>query len=57
MVSKLMEKTVTCPWDMCKFNNDEGICSKTSIVLEVLIQDDDIEGLQCASFEKRGGQR
>jgi len=46
-----MDKTVTCPWDLCKFNN-EGICSKTSIVLEILIQDDDIEGLQCASFEK-----
>lgn len=43
---------ITCPRDMCKFNND-GTCSKTSIVLKNYILDDDLEAMTCESFKEK----
>lgn len=43
-------KTVSCPWDKCKFNK-EGICKCKSIELKLYIPDDHHEGLVCGSFQ------
>lgn len=43
------EKTIKCPWDKCRHNED-GRCSKNGIVeLKLLVIDDHCEGLVCDS--------
>jgi hypothetical protein len=40
---------LTCPLDTCRFN-EEGICSKETVVLDLKIRDDGSENLLCKMY-------
>lgn len=51
-----MKTTVFCRWDMCKSNN-QGVCTRDAIRLELFMPDADMEGLVCASFTAKEAKK
>jgi len=50
---EFFNKTITCPWQKCKYNRQEECVKRACVELEHFIPDEQHRGLVCVSYDPK----